>query len=43
VTCPPTSGANTPYTATVSDGVLTMDLVGAYGKLMLSGFTITKV
>jgi hypothetical protein len=26
-----------PYTVTVSDGVLTMDLVGAYGRPMLSG------
>ena len=32
-----------PYPVTVSDGVLTMDLVGAYGKPMLSGFTLTKL
>lgn len=32
-----------PYSVTVSDGVLTMALVGAYGKPMLSGFTLTKI
>jgi hypothetical protein len=32
-----------PYTATVADGVLTMDLVATTGKPMLSGYTITRL